>query len=100
MTTVLIVLTLIEVALLVVVLAAYLILIAGSLRSTARTLGLITFGVRAIEKQTEPVGPALREINAALEQVASRLGPSKLPASRQHQAGALPQVPKGETGPS
>jgi hypothetical protein len=35
---------------------------------------LITFGVRAIEKQTEPLGPALRDINEALEQVAGKLG--------------------------
>jgi len=29
--------------------------------------------VRAIEKQTEPIGPALGDINAALEQVAGAL---------------------------
>jgi hypothetical protein len=33
----------------------------------------VTFGVRAIEKQTEPIGPHIKDINAALEQVAEAL---------------------------
>jgi hypothetical protein len=99
MTALLIVLTLVEVALLVAVLAGYLLLIARSLRQTARTLGLITFGVRAIEKQTEPIGPVLGEINSVLEQVADRLGAEPREPERQHQAGALPRVPEGESGP-
>ena len=74
MKTVLIVLTLVELGLLVVVLAVYLLSIASTLRTVARTLGLITFGVRAIEKQTEPLGPVLEEINGALLQVAELLG--------------------------
>ena len=48
--------------------------IARTLRTTSRTLGLITFGVRAIEKQTEPLSPVLHDINEALEQVAAALG--------------------------
>jgi uncharacterized protein YoxC len=71
--TVLIVLTLVEVVLLVVVLATYLIVIAATLRTVARTLGLVTFGVRAIEKQTEPLGPVLRDVNASLTRVAEIL---------------------------
>ena len=74
MKTALIVVTLAEVGLLVLVLAAYLLSIAATLRTVARTLGLVTFGVRAIEKQTEPLGPVLRDVNAALEQVAGMLG--------------------------
>ena len=74
MKAVLIVLTLVEVALLLLVLVGYLFAIARTLRTTSRTLGLVTFGVRAIEKQTEPLGPVLGEINQALEQVASALG--------------------------
>jgi hypothetical protein len=74
MKTVLILLTLAEVALLLLVLVGYLLAIARTLRTTARTLGLVTFGVRAIEKQTEPLGPVLREINDGLEQVAGALG--------------------------
>ncbi len=74
MKTALIIVTLAEIAVLVLVLATYLLLIAATLRTVARTLGLVTFGVRAIEKQTEPLGPVLRDINAGLEQVASMLG--------------------------
>ncbi len=78
MKTALIALTLVELAVLVLVLATYLILIAAQLRTVAKTLGLVTFGVRAIEKQTEPLGPVLGEINGALEQVATALaGPPK-----------------------
>ena len=69
----LITVTLIEVALLVVVLAVYLVVIAGMLRKVSATLGLVTFGVRAIEKQTEPIGPVAQDINADLEAVAGAL---------------------------
>lgn len=60
-----------EAALLVGVLAAYLLVIAAALRRVSRALGQITFGVRAIERQTEPIGPTLSDINRALERVAS-----------------------------
>lgn len=73
MKTLLIVLTLAELTILVVVLAVYLIAIAATLRKISHTLGLVTFGVRAIEKQTEPIGPVARDINGALEQVADAL---------------------------
>lgn len=73
MRTLLIVLTLIELAVLVAVLATYLIVIAAKLRRISHTAGLIVFGVRAIEKQTEPIGPVVGEINGALEQVAGAL---------------------------
>ncbi len=66
-------LTLAEVALLVAVLAGYLIAIAETLRKVSHTLGQVTFGVRAIERQTELVGPRLSEINDALEQAATAL---------------------------
>lgn len=74
MNTLLIVLTVIEVALVVAVLAGYLVAIAATLRKISSTLGLVTFGVRAIETQTRGAGPALRDINGALEQVAAALG--------------------------
>ena len=70
----LIVVTLVEIGLLVLVLAAYLLSIAATLRTVARTLGLVTFGVRAIEKQTEPLGPVLKDVNQSLLQVAELLG--------------------------
>ena len=75
----LIAVTLGEVALLVGVLAGYLIAIAARLRSVSKTLGSVTFGVRAIETQTAPIGPRLRDINAALEQVAGALGEAGRP---------------------
>jgi ABC-type transporter Mla subunit MlaD len=56
-----------EVAALVAVLATYLIAIARVLRSISRTLAQVTMGVRAIEKQTDPLGPALNDVNGALE---------------------------------
>jgi Flp pilus assembly pilin Flp len=90
MKTALIVVTLIEVALLVAVLAVYLIAIAGTLRKISSTLGLVTFGVRAIEKQTEPIGPVLGDINAALEQVAGAL--------EQVAASGSSAPPRGEPG--
>ena len=74
MQTALIIVTAVECALLITVLALYLLSIAATLRTVARTLGLVTFGVRAIEKQTEPLGPVLRDVNAGLEQVAALLG--------------------------
>ena len=73
MNTVLIIVTLVEVLIVVLVLAGYLIAIAATLRRVSKTLGLVTFGVRAIERQTEPIGPALGDINGALEQVAAAL---------------------------
>jgi uncharacterized protein YoxC len=73
MDTVLIVVTLVEVAVVVAVLAVYLLAIAATLRRISHTLGLVTFGVRAIERQTEPIGPHVRDINTALEQVAGAL---------------------------
>ncbi len=83
MNALLIVLTLVEVLLLVVVLAGYLLAIAATLRKVSKTLGLVTFGVRAIDKQTEPIGPRLRDINAALEQVAGALDSSPEDGRRQ-----------------
>jgi hypothetical protein len=77
--TVLIIVTLVEVVLLVVVLATYLIIIAAKLRKVSATLGLVTFGVRAIEAQTAPIGPVLTDVNGALEQVTKPAAP-KAPA--------------------
>lgn len=81
MKTALIVVTLVELVVLVAVLATYLIVIAATLRRISHTLGLITFGVRAIEKQTEPIGPVLTDINGALEGVAAALDEVARPAT-------------------
>src|SRR5215475_12088820 len=103
MKTLLIVLTLAELAILVIVLAAYLIVIAGTLRKVSHTLGLVTFGVRAIEKQTEPIGPVARDINGALEQVADALesvvGPQPVPDSQTTESGTPGAAMTGE-GPA
>jgi uncharacterized protein YoxC len=69
----LIALTLGEVAVLVGALAGYLIAITRTLREVSQTLARITMGVRAIERQTEPLGPALQEVNTDLDAVASAL---------------------------
>ena len=47
--------------------------IAKTLRAVARTLGQVTMGVRAIERQTQPLSPALGEINDALDRTAAAL---------------------------
>ncbi len=65
--------TLGEVVLLVGALAGYLIAITRSLRRVSQTLARVTMGVRAIERQTEPIGPALQQVNADLDAVASAL---------------------------
>jgi hypothetical protein len=93
--TVLIIVTLVEVVLLVVVLATYLIIIAAKLRRVSSTLGLVTFGVRAIEKQTEPIGPVLADVNGALTQVASALEEVAKPAPpQQERPGAVAAPPE------
>ncbi len=73
MNAALVAVTLLEVLVLVVVLATYLIVINATLRKISSTLGLVTFGVRAIEKQTASIGPVLGEVNSALEQAAGAL---------------------------
>jgi hypothetical protein len=73
MNTLLIVLTLVEVLLLVVVLAAYLLAITGTLQKIASTVGLIRIGVHAIDEQLRPIEPQVRGINGALEKVANAL---------------------------
>ena len=65
--------TLVGVGLLVLALAFYLIRIALILRSVIRTLGLITFGVRSIAHQTEPVNEILSDIKADVEAMDSAL---------------------------
>ncbi len=62
-----------EVVLLVGVLAGYLIAIAATLRRVSETLARVTFGVRAIERQTAPLAATLRDVNADLATVADAL---------------------------
>jgi hypothetical protein len=73
MNTILIVVTLVEVLLLVLVLAGYLVAITGTLNKIASTAALIRIGVHAIDEQVRPIEPEVRGINGALQKVASAL---------------------------
>jgi hypothetical protein len=75
MTTALVILTVIEVAIVVGVLAAYLVLIDRHLRVISAYLGKLAFGVRAVETQTSPIGPSVLRINATLREIDAALGP-------------------------
>lgn len=73
MRALLIVLTVAEILAVVVVLALYLTAIARSLRRTASLLGKVSFGVRAIETQCEPIGPVVTTINSQLAIISGAL---------------------------
>lgn len=73
MRTALILLTGVEIALVVGVLAVYLVKIATSLRATAGYLGKTNFGVRAIESQCAPIGPSVTRINDQLTTISLAL---------------------------
>ncbi len=79
MTLLLIVLTVVEAAVVVGVLATYLILLNRRLVRITSTLGKVAFGIRAVESQTASIGPSvlrinktLREINGALPVIAAK----------------------------
>ncbi len=78
----LLVLSLIEIALLVLVLAIYLTVIGGQLYSISRTLARITFGVRAVETMCSVIGPAVDRINGNLQEIASDLQAAAQEAER------------------
>lgn len=59
----------------VLTLAIYLILIDSRLRVISQYLGKIAFGVRAVESQTSPIGPATQRINADLQEIDASLRP-------------------------
>jgi hypothetical protein len=73
MDSLLIILTLVEVLLLVLVLAGYLLAITGTLNKIASTAALIRIGVHAIDDQTRPIESEVRGINGALQKVAAAL---------------------------
>lgn len=68
------VVTLIATGILVVALATYLIVIAYNLRKAIDSLGLITFGVRAIARRVEPIEPLATEILENVTAVDDALG--------------------------
>jgi uncharacterized protein YoxC len=74
MTTLLVLLTLVEVAIVLAVLVAYLVAIGRSLRRTAGLLGKVAFGVRAIETQTQMVGAQVPVLNERVAGVSEALG--------------------------
>lgn len=61
-----IVLTVAEIAGLVIILAIFLTIIAKQLNSISATLAKITFGVRAVETMCAVIGPAVERINGNL----------------------------------
>lgn len=75
MTALLVTLTVIEIALVVGVLAVYLILIGRKLRVVSTYLGKVAFGVRAVESQTAAIEPSVIRINERLREIDAVLGP-------------------------
>lgn len=73
MTALLITLTLLEIAVVLVVLVYYLVRISASLRRTSVLLGKVAFGVRAIETQCSAIGPSVVTINEQLTGVSGAL---------------------------
>lgn len=73
MTGLLVTLTIVEIVLVAVVLVYYLVRVAASLRRTAVLLGKVSFGVRAIETQTEVIGPSVLKVNDQLGGIADAL---------------------------
>jgi uncharacterized protein YoxC len=71
--TLLIIATAVEIALVIGVLAVYLVLITRTLRRTNRYLGQVSFGVRAIESQCAPIGPSVTRINEQLATITGAL---------------------------
>ncbi len=74
MTALLVTLTIVEIVLVLIVLVYYLCRIAGSLRRTSTLLGKVSFGVRAIETQTQVIGPSVLTVNDQLLGIAAALG--------------------------
>lgn len=68
--TLLIILSVLEIVALVVVLAIFLLIIAGQLRSIVATLQEVTWGARAVERQLRAVRPNISKVNWALEEIA------------------------------
>ena len=66
-------LTLLEIAALVLVLAIYLTVIGNQLRKISATLAKITFGVRAVETMCAVIGPAVDRINGNLQDICMNL---------------------------
>lgn len=68
-----IVLTVVEIALVVGVLAYFLVRIGDRLERITDSLGKIAFGVRAVESQCSLIGPAADRLNTELGEAAAGL---------------------------
>ncbi|MDQ6798621.1 MAG: hypothetical protein M3011_11510 [Actinomycetota bacterium] len=77
-----IVLTVIEIAGLVIVLALYLATVARLLNSISANLARITFGVRAVETMCAVIGPAVDKINGNLASTANGLTQAAISAEQ------------------
>lgn len=82
MNQLLVILTVLEVAILVAVLAIYLIAIGRPLESITKVLGKVAFGVRAVDTQTSTVGPSVTKLNSTLREIEAALGPLAEKAKR------------------
>ncbi len=74
--------TVLEIALLTLVLAWFLARIARLLNAISATCGKITFGVRAVETQCAVIGPTADRLNAGLSEVVSKLDQAASQAER------------------
>lgn len=68
-------LTIIEILVLVVALAAYLILLTRRLESISQSLSKVAWGVRAVEVEVSAVAPAVTQINELLVELTDDLFP-------------------------
>jgi hypothetical protein len=75
-------LTLLEIAALVGVLATYLTVIGNQLRRISALLAKVTFGVRAVETMCAVIGPAVDRINGNLQTVATDLQAAAVEAEK------------------
>ncbi len=76
------ILTVLEIAGLVIVLAIYLTTISRLLNSISANLARVTFGVRAVETQCAVIGPAVDRINGNLADTAHALNQAAVAAER------------------
>ena len=67
------VLTVAEIVALVVILAIYLLVVAGQLRSISKELQEVAWGARAVEKQLRAVRSNIDQTNWAMEEIATTL---------------------------
>ncbi len=77
-----IILTVLEIAGLVAILAIYLATVARLLNSISANLARITFGVRAVETMCAVIGPAADKINGNLADTANGLSNAAAAAER------------------